>query len=689
MIPPLSRIRRRGVPGALLPKIDGICYGGDYNPEQWPEAVWREDVHLMRKAGVNMVTIGVFSWAKLQPKEGSYTFEWLDRLMDLLAENGIRADLATGTASPPPWMSRYPDLCAVNADGLPYAHGSRQHYSPSSPTYRRFAAALVRKLAARYGGHPALAAWHINNEYACHVAECHGPDSTRAFRAWLKRRYLTLDGVNTAWNTAFWSQCYSSWEEILTPRRTPTFSNPSQVLDFRRFSSDALLDLCGMERDILRKATPHLPVTTNFMGFFKPLDYWAWARELDFTCWDSYPDPLPGKHPFHEAALGHDLTRSLKPGRPFILMEHVTSHVHWRPVNASKAPGMIRLHGLQAVARGADGVLFFQWRQSAAGAEKFHGSMVPLGAPPEVSRVYREVCELGAELKKLKPVAGSLLRARVAVMMDWQTWWALELPGKPAEFGYAGLLAQVHRYFYERNVAVNFVEPGGDLTGYALVIAPTLYLLEKRNAERIDRYVRDGGALLVTCFSGIVNEQEHIVPGGYPAWLRETLGVWVEEWFPLGPEETLAVKLRGRAKPLAGRHWSEVIHLEGAGVLARFGEGHLKGSPALTRNARGKGHAFYLGTRLDNGDLDVILDQLCRDNGISPLLGAPAGVEITLRERGRRRFLFLLNHHDKPARIPLRGFTGRDLVSGKPASKAWSLPGAGAAVIELAPDAPR
>jgi beta-galactosidase len=668
----------------LLSKTGQVLYGADYNAEQWPESVWKEDMRLMRLAGVNMVSIGIFSWARLQPNEKSYTFEWLDRLMDLLADNGSLADLATATASPPPWMSAYSDVLAVDAEGRVYSHGSRQHYSPSSLTYRKYAAALVSELATRYARHPALAAWHINNEYGCHMQACHSEASTAAFREWLKGRYsCSLDNLNAAWGTSFWSQYYYAWEEILTPRRTPTLQNPCHVLDFHRFTNAALLDLCKMERDILRQATPEIPITTNFMSFFKPLDYWEWAREIDFTCWDSYPDPLPGQRGDLYAARGHDLTRSLKRNLPFVLMEQVTSHVNWRPINAAKKPGLMRLYSLQAVARGADGILFFQWRQSRAGAEKFHGAMVQHAPEPEKSRVFREVCELGANLKKLEPVVGSLVSSRVAVVADWQSWWALELPSKPAQFDYIASISQFHQYFFERNISVDFVEPGADLSNYVLVVAPSLYLLQEKDAQNIDHYVQAGGAFLATLFSGIVDDNEQIVTGGYPAYLRETLGLWVEEWWPLGLEESCELQYGLRGTALKGRLWSELIHAEGATVLATFNEGHLKDCPALTQNQRGEGSGLYLGTQLQDADLATVLDDLCAELGLEAPLDVPPGIEVTLREKEERKFLFLLNHNDSALFVSLGNYSGRELITGATASSSWLLLAYDAAVIEL------
>ncbi|HKF16740.1 MAG TPA: beta-galactosidase, partial [Candidatus Dormibacteraeota bacterium] len=386
--------------GHRLPRL---AYGGDYNPDQWPEEVWSEDVRLMREAGVNLVSLGIFSWSRLQPREDSFEFGWLDRLMDLLHESGVAVDLATATASPPPWLShRHPEMLPVTADGVRLWPGGRQHYCPSSPVYRNAAGRLVSALAERYASHPALAMWHVGNEYGCHVPACWCDESARDFRDWLRQRYHSLEELNRAWGTDFWSQRYSAWEEILPPRRAPTWPNPSQQLDFHRFSSDALLECYELERSVLAEQSPGVPITTNFMGFFKPLDYWKWAEREDVVSNDSYPDPAdPDAHV--GAAMAGDLMRSLGRGRPWLLMEQTPNRVNWRPVNVAKAPGQMRLWSYQAVARGADGVMFFQWRQSRASAEKFHSAMVPHG-PVESSPTWREVVRLGRELRDLDDV---------------------------------------------------------------------------------------------------------------------------------------------------------------------------------------------------------------------------------------------------------------------------------------------
>lgn len=678
-MPANSPVARRA-----LPRLQGaIAYGGDYNPEQWPEEVWQEDVKLMREAGVNLVSVGIFSWAKLQPDENTYDFGWLDRVMDLLAKNGVYVDLATATASPPPWLSaKYPDVLAVDTDGRTYYPGSRQQYSPSSPTYRKFAAALVRKIAERYKHHPALVAWHINNEYACHMNECHSEASTQAFRAWLKNKYKTIDALNAAWGTAFWSQVYYHWEEIFTPRHAPYTNNPTQQLDFKRFTSDAFLECCEMERAILREATPDVPVTTNFMAFFKPLDYRKWAERLDFTSWDSYPDPLQGRAAEADAAAGHDLIRSLKRDRPWILMEQATAAVNWRPFNGTKPPGLMRLESLQAVARGADGVLFFQFRAGRAGSEKFHSGLVG-HVPPEKSRTFAEVKTLGAELKKLTAVTGTIAPARVAIAFDWNAWWAVELDSKPGKLNYVDWALQFHHYFYERNIPVDFVHPEADLSSYDLVVAPTLYLLSQYGAQNLNGHVERGGTLLATYFTGIVDPDEHIVLGGYPAWLRSTLGLWVEEWSVYGDAQSNSVSFADSKKTYPVKIWCDLMHLEGAEALATYQTDFFAGRPAVALNHHGKGAAFYLGAKLDSAGLADVLDRACAQARVKPILAAKQPIEATLRQGDGKSFLFLLNHSETPTKVSLEQYHGTELLTGAKASGEIELGKFGVAVIAV------
>lgn len=667
----------------ILPKLPAtLVYGGDYNPEQWPESVWQDDVRLMREAGVNVVSLAIFSWAKLQPAEDTFDFGWLDRIMDLLAGNGICVCLATSTGSPPPWMSvRYPDVLPVDASGLPLYHGSRQHYSPSSPSYRKFAAQLVRRLAERYGKHPALVAWHINNEFACHTSECHSSDSAAAFRGWLKRKYGTLDRLNAAWCTAFWSQVYGEWEEVFTPRRAPHDRNPSQQLDYRRFMSDAFRELYRAEKAIIAELCPGVPATTNLVWFIRAIDGRTWADDLDFISWDCYPDPLTGHGAELFSAVGHDVMRSLKKDRPFLLIEQAPSAVTWRAVNPPKPPGVMRLWSIQALARGADGVMFFQWRASQAGAEKYITGMVGHGDPAQ-SRVFAEIKALGAEMRSLAPVAGTLVRSRVAIVFDWQVCWALELEAKPARIDYPGWVQELHGYFFRRNIAVDFVHPGSQLDNYSLVIAPALYMLSGRDADNIGRFVQQGGTLLATYFSGIVDENEHVVLGGYPGHLRKTLGIRVEEWVPLG-DRTNRVRFAGSGGEAVASHWTEVVHLEGARPLATYMSDFYAGGPAVTMNLPGQGAAYYLSTKLDEAGLTEVLDAVAAQAKVEPVLETPQFVEATLREGEGGRFLFLLNHGAEAATISLGARRGRSVTTGERAEGSIVLPGLGAVVLQL------
>ncbi len=637
-------------------------YGGDYNPDQWPERVWEEDVRLMQEAGVNLVSLAMFSWSRLEPEEGRYEFSWLDRVIDLLHTGGIKLDLATATASPPPWMSvKHPDMLPVTADGVRLSHGSRQHYCPSSPAYREGARRLVEQMAQHYGKHPALAMWHVGNEYGCHVAECYCDVSAAAFRVWLQERYGSIEDLNRAWGTDFWSQRYSQWEEVLPPRRTPSWPNPSQQLDFMRFSSDELLACYEVEHRVLQEMTPAIPVTTNFMRAFKPLDYWKWAEREDVVSMDVYQDPADPEEGM-KSAMSADLTRSLGHGRPWVLMEQTTNRVNWRPINIAKAPGQMRLWSLQAIARGADGVMFFQWRQSRAGAEKFHSAMVPHG-PVETSPTWREVKQLGTELGRLDAVCGARIEAGVAIVIDWESWWALELPSKPSiRVQLVDQLEQYYRPLFAANVVADFARPEQDLAGYKVVLVPNLYLVSDAGAARLVEFVRDGGSLVMSFFSGIVDPFEHIRLGDYPAPFAAMLGLRVQDWLPLGDAEQTNVAFpdgtQGR-----GDIWSELIEPAGAEVLATFAGGRLDRHPAITRNKFGSGTATYIGTRLDQPAMARLLATVLDAAEVGPVMDVPAGVEVVRRSIPRSSIVFLLNHRDAAVDVPITK-AGTNLVDG-------------------------
>ncbi|MBB4941028.1 beta-galactosidase [Streptosporangium album] len=663
----------------LYRRLGGIAYGGDYNPEQWPEEVHAEDVRLMREAGVNLVSLGIFSWAFVQPEPDRMEFGRFDRIMDRLADGGVGVCLATMTASPPPWLSaRHPEVLPERADGTRLWPGARQHYCPSSPVYREHAARLVSAVAERYGDHPALAMWHIGNEYGCHVRACYCDVSAGSFREWLRERYGDVEALNDAWSTAFWSQRYASFEEVLPPRTAPTFPNPAQQIDFARFGSDELLACYLTEKRILDRIAPEVPATTNFVPLAKTLDLFEWASHLDVVSYDSYPDPHD-EHAAPRAALSYDVMRSLRGGQPYLLMEQAPSAVNWRARNAPKPPGVMRLWSWQAVAHGADAVMFFQWRQSRGGAEKYHSAMVPHGGTD--TRAFREVRELGQELASVPELFGARSpRADVAVVLDWQSWWGLEQAARPnADLRLDDLVFAHYLPLYQENVACDIVRPGGDLSGYRLVVVPNLYMAGEEEAANLERYVEGGGTLLMSFFSGIVDPCDRVHLGGYPAPFRRMLGLRVEEFWPL--DDGVGVELsRGR-----GSLWSEEITLEGAEAVASFSGGELTGLPAVTRHRFGLGAAWYLGTLPDPATMRELLRRAGEEAGVRPVLpGLPAGVQARVRQAadGTLRYV-LLNHSAEAVTVPLPAPMCDDLAGAGPSDHV-RLASRGAALLRPA-----
>lgn len=638
--------------GTDVPDKGRIGFGGDYNPEQWDPATWAEDDLLMRRARVTTATVGVFSWAMLEPSPGRYDFGWLDDAIGRLHHNGVMVTLATPTASPPPWFTlAHPDALPVTAEGTRLVHGSRDTYCAAAPAFREAALRITSELAARYGSHPAVTRWHLHNEYG---TTCWCDHAADAFRRWLRTRYGTFDALNDAWSTAFWSQRYSEWEQVLPPRATQYLPNPAQSLDFKRFWSDELLAAYTDQRDEVRRHAPGAEITTNFiLPSWQPIDPWRWSREVDVVAIDHYLDTTDETEGHADIAFAADRARSFNGGRPWALMEQAASTVTAGGITAHRRPGRVVLDSLGYVARGADDVLFFQWRASRGGAELYHSALVPHAG--EDSRIFSEAVQLGQVLECIGEVAGSVVSADVAILLDADSHWALETRSLPSDhLSYPGQVRSIHRMLWRAGITTDFARPGDDLSRYRLVLAPATYILASTAAAALGRYVAAGGHLAVTFFSGIADECHRIRLGGYPGALRDVLGVRVEEFHPLPPGAAVALD-----DGSSGTVWSERLRAEGAQVIASYADGL---GPAITRHAYGAGTAWYLSTFPES------LEAILRDAGAFPVLpGLRPGVDAV--RRGRHVFVF--NHGDGPASLPAAGtdlLTGQAVAAVQPSS---------------------
>jgi beta-galactosidase len=684
-----------------------LLYGGDYNPEQWPAEIHAEDAGLMRRARVTTATVGVFAWSKLEPEPGRYDFGWLDDVLERLHRHGIGVVLATPTASPPPWFSlAHPEALPVGPDGVRLSHGSRDTYCASAPAYREAARAVAAALGEHYRDHPALAMWHVHNEYG---TTCHCDVTAEAFRTWLRQRHGDLDRLNDAWTTAFWGQHYTGWEQIRPPRRTQYLPNPAQVLDFRRFTSDELLAAYVDQREVLRAATPGVPVTTNFvLGGWVPVDHARWAREVDVVAIDHYPSDA-GAGAEEQAAFAADLARGWarrSPGGPgWLLMETAPNLIYTRDRMHTKEPGRMARQSLAAVARGSRGALFFQWRAPRGGAELFHSALVPHAGPD--SRVFREAVGLGEDLHRIAETAEGTVTARVAIGYDEPSAWALQAAGLPSpRLDHASEAQRAHRALWRQRIGTDVIGALEGLSAYRMLVLPAHYLMTDGQAAELRSWVEAGGHLVVTYLTGVADEYARVRTGGYPGALRDLLGIRVEEFHPLGPDDRVKLlpapataaapapvpaapgpAARARAALVApsvsagatGDLWSETVHLAGAQAVADYAGGVLDGRPALTRHAAGSGVAYYVSTRLDPDSYGDLLATVAAAAGVAPVqAGLPAGVEAVRQHAGDRSWLFLLNHTGEPHDVPA---TGADLLTGMPLTGTVRLPAGGAAVI--------
>ena len=679
----------------MIDKFPFFLHGGDYNPDQWrhvPGTV-DEDFRLFKLAGINSVSVGIFSWAALEPEEGRYEFGWLDDIMDRCARDGMAVVLATPSGAKPNWMAqKYSEIRRVARGGAgdpgerQLQHG-RHNHCPTSPIYREKTVAIDTALAKRYAGHPALALWHISNEF--NRGECYCPLCKAAFREWLRAKYGSLDALNQAWWTGFWAHTYTDWEQIDSVDSTLD----GLVVDWWRFRSAQMTSFLRCEVEALKSVTPDVPVTTNFMGFFDGLDYWRMAKELDIVSWDCYPQyhDRPGETERTAAryAMVHDLNRSLL-GKPFLLMESSPGPVNWYHHNRLLRPGMHRMKSLQAVAHGSDSVQYFQIRKGRGGAEKFHGAVIDHEGS-ERPRMFKEVAQVGHDLEALRPVLGATTKSEVGIIADWESCWHLQVANGPigAVKGDASTNGLPHYLpYWRRGINVDILNGDSELDGYKVVIAPALFMLRDGFAERVEKFVEAGGTFIATWLTGIVNETGLCFRGGYPGTLRKVLGIWAEETDYLYEDETNeAMFADGNYLGATGRSTlktvCDVVHLEGAEAVATYGHDFYAGTPVITRNVFGKGQAIYIAAHGDDAFYDSVHGALAERLGLRRALTSalPYGVTASVREKDGNEFVFVQNFASEPKTVDLGAVKRKDLLSGDEVSGETVIPAYGTLVL--------
>lgn len=655
-------------PQPLAGQTERIWFGGDYNPDQWPREVWDEDIRLMRQAKVNLVSLGIFSWANIEVSEGVYDFSWLDEIIEMLGEAGIAVDLASATASPPMWLTQaHPEVLWKDERGNVCWPGARQHWRATSPVFREYALKLCRAMAEHYRDNPAVVAWHVGNEYGCHNRFDYSDDAMRAFQQWCVQKYGNIDAVNDAWGTAFWAQRMNDFSEIIPPRfiGDGNFMNPGKLLDFKRFSSDALKEFYIAERDMLSSITPDRPLTTNFMVSApgSTLDYDDWGSEVDFVSNDHYF--TPGDAHVDELAYSASLVDGIARKNPWMLMEQSTSAVNWRQINYRKEPGQLIRDSLAHTAMGANGICFFQWRQSKAGAEKFHSAMLPHAG--ERSQIFRDICSLGSGLELLSEegiLNTRVVQSRVAVVFDYDSEWASEHTATPSQrLRHWTEPLEWFRALADCGITADVVPLNADWERYEAVVLPSVYLLSAAQAERIRGFVRHGGRLIATSYTGISDDKDHVWLGGYPGAISDVVGVRVEEFVPLGDDHPGApVQLRldmgGSAKDIAD--WITEID-DDTVIVAKYQDDPwtgMDGVPAITAHPFGEGMAAYVGCRMTHGDIASYIPRIANALGTDWQISQEGGKVLKVErvsDDGSQRFTFLFNRTHEVVSMPVEG----------------------------------
>ena len=642
----------------IVKSVPHFLHGADYNPDQWikwKDTIWKEDMRLAKLAGINTLSVGIFSWAALEPEEGKYNFSWLDEILDLMADNNITAVLATPTAARPAWMSKkYPEVLRVTSDRMRILHGERHNHCPSSPVYREKTTAINTALAERYKNHPALGVWHVSNEYS---GECHCPLCQERFRTFVKSRYGSLDALNEAWWSKFWAKNFTDWSQIESPSSLGETCIHGLNLDWMRFTTEQFIDFYLCETRPLKAITPNVPCTTNLMGSYTGIDYFRMAQALDVVSWDSYPQWTSTKTNADvgvAASFHHDLTRSLK-SRPFMLMESSPSATNWRPVAKLHRPNIHMLQSVQAVSHGADTVQYFQFRKSRGSAEKLHGAVVDHEGT-ENTRVFRDVAGVGKRLASMDAVLGTATPAETAIVYDWHIRWALDdihgfLQEKTAYFD---TVIAHYRSFWQLGIPVDIIDSSiittsGSLDKYRLLVAPMLYMLRPGAAEAISAFVEKGGTFAATYICGQVDENDLCFTGGFPGPLRKTLGIWCEEVDALYPEDRNSLNWNGKSYEV--RDLCELIHTESAQAIGSYGSDFYAGQPALTVNKSGKGKAYFIAARTSADFLDDFYRMLAAEAGVKRVFDTelPKGVTAQVRSDGKTDYIFLMNFNPSPA----------------------------------------
>lgn len=671
----------------INPNVKNMIHGGDYNPDQWlnyPE-VLKEDMRLLPLSNCNEMTLGIFAWAMLEPEEGKFNFGWMDKAIDDIYKAGGKVILATPSGARPAWLAqKYPEVLRVTDRGERNEFGTRHNHCYTSPIYREKVKIINQKLAERYKDHPAIIAWHLSNEYG---GECHCNLCRDAFRSWLKGKYGDIETLNEKWWNRFWSHSFSDFSQINSPSPIGEFKSQSFALDWKRFVTHQTADFIRHEYNSVKSITPNIPITTNLMGYYQGLDYREIVKEIDFVSWDNYPDWANNEEDIDIAkvtASSHDLMRSLN-GRPFYLMESTPSHVNWKPYNKLKRPGMHMLSSLQAVAHGSDSVQYFQWRKSRGSYEKFHGAIVD-HVGNENTRVFKDVAEVGNRLKKLDEIVGTTVDSKVGLLYDWSTRWSLEMAAG-FQMNNKKFVATVQSYYgalWENGVDVDFI--GGeshDFSKYKLIIAPMRYMVSNELGEKLKEYVKNGGTLLCTYTTAMVDNNDLCHLGGFPgAGLREVFGIWNEEIDTLHPGETVTIKLTNGTTATAV-DYCELLHTEGAEVLGVYDGEFYKGMPAYTVNNYGKGKAYYQAFR-DNGSFTKeIVKTVLNEAGVKSEFDGVLEYGVTAHSRtdGQNTYVFLENY-TKEEKTTNTAINWTEVDTGKTVTGEIAIPSFGTIILK-------